>query len=130
MGKGGIGFFFFTFHDWSTMSTAADINSAWEFFCRNLLSQMHRFIPHHLQLSYPFSCSWYSKSSGEAVALKRIALSSWKANLTEGNLRSFHKACNKCVSTIRRARKQHLSNLKNELSNLSPSSKTWWRLVK
>ena len=34
------------------------------------------------------------------------------------------------VSTLRRARKQHLSNLKNELSNLSPSSKTWWHLVK
>uniref|UniRef100_UPI0035900AD0 uncharacterized protein n=1 Tax=Myxine glutinosa TaxID=7769 RepID=UPI0035900AD0 len=35
---------------------------------------------------------------------------------------------NKCVSTLRKARKQHLANLKAELSNLSPS-KTWWHLV-
>ena len=43
---------------------------------------------------------------------------------------SFHKARNKCVSTLRRARKQHLSNLKSEPSKLSPSSKSWWRLIK
>jgi len=30
------------------------------------------------------------------------------------------------VSALRRARKQHCSNLKSELSNLSPSSKSWW----
>ena len=34
------------------------------------------------------------------------------------------------MSTLRRARKQHLSNLKSELSNLSPTSKSWWHLVK
>ena len=34
------------------------------------------------------------------------------------------------MSTLRRARKHHLSNLRNELSNLSPSSKTLWPLVK
>ena len=55
---------------------------------------------------------------------------SWKANPTEGNLTSFHKARNKCASTLSRARKQHLSNFKSELSNLSPSSKSWWHLIK
>uniref|UniRef100_UPI00358E57F0 phosphatase and actin regulator 1-like isoform X2 n=1 Tax=Myxine glutinosa TaxID=7769 RepID=UPI00358E57F0 len=40
------------------------------------------------------------------------------------------KLTRKCVSTLRRARKQYLSTLKTELSNLSPSSKSWWRLVK
>ena len=34
------------------------------------------------------------------------------------------------TATCQRVRKHHLSNLKNEISNLSPSSKTWWRLVK
>ena len=33
------------------------------------------------------------------------------------------------MSTLRRARKQHLSHLKSELSNLSPLSKSWWHLV-
>jgi len=61
--------------------------------------------------------------------MKQLAFSSWKANLTQGNLSTFHKTRNKCVSTLRRARK-HLSNLKNELSNLSPSCITWWHLVK
>uniref|UniRef100_A0A8C4QIL8 AVL9 homolog (S. cerevisiase) n=1 Tax=Eptatretus burgeri TaxID=7764 RepID=A0A8C4QIL8_EPTBU len=87
------------------------------------------FILSCLQLSYPSSHSWYSESCGEAVALKQFSFSFWKANLTEGNLRSFHKARNECASSFRRARK-HLFDLKNELSNLSPSSKTQRHLVK
>ena len=91
---------------------------------------MHRFIPSRVQLSYPSSRPWYTEACGEAVVLKQLAFASWKANPTEGNLSSFHKARNKCVSTLKRARKQHLSHLKSELSNLSPSSKSWWHLVK
>ena len=52
-------------------------------------------------------------------------LKRWKANPTEGNLSSFHKSRNKCVSTLSRARKQQLSQLKSELSNLSLTSKSW-----
>ena len=59
-----------------------------------------------------------------------FCLSSWNANPTQGNHSSFQKAQNKCVSPLRRARKQHLSHLKSEFSNLSPSSKSWWRLIK
>ena len=44
--------------------------------------------------------------------------------------KQFQKVCNNCVCTLRRERKQHVSNLKNDLSNLSPSCKTWWCLVK
>ena len=86
----------------------------------------------HLVFIYlhPSSHSWFSESCGEAVALIQLTFSSSKASPREGNLRSFHKARNKCVSTLRRARKQRLSNLKIELSNLSHSSKTWWCLVK
>ena len=91
---------------------------------------MHKFIPSRLQLFYPSSRPWYTETCGKAVVLKQLAFASWKANLTEGNLSSFHKARNKCVSTLRRDRKHHLSNLKSELSNLSPSSKSWWHLVK
>ena len=91
---------------------------------------MHRFIPSRLQLSYPSSRPWFTEACGEAVVLKQLAFASWKANLTEGNLSSFHKAQNKSVSTLRRARKQHLSKLKSELSNLSPSSKCWWCQIK
>ena len=88
---------------------------------------MHRFIPSRLPLSYPSSRPWYTDTYGEAVALKQLAFASWKANPTEGNLGSFHKARNKYVSTLRKARKQHLSNLKIELSNFS-SSRTWGHL--
>ena len=112
------------------MSTFTDINSSWEFFQINLLSLMHGFIPSHLQLSYPSSNPWYTEGCGEAVVLKQLAFTSWKAIPTEGNLSSFHKARKQCMSTLRRARKQHLSNLKAELSNLSPSSKSWWHLIK
>ena len=87
---------------------------------------MHRFIPSRLQLSYPSLRPWFTEACGEAVVLKQLAFASWKANPTEGNLSSFHEARNKCVSTLRRARKQHLSHLKPKLSNLSPSSKSWW----
>ena len=112
----------------SPIATFSNINSSWEFFQRNLLSRMHRFIPSRLQLAYPSSHPWFTEACGEAVVLKQLAFASWKANPTEGNLSSFHKAQNKCVSTLRRARKQHLSHLKSELSNLSPSSKSWWHL--
>ena len=115
--------------DWSPISTFSDINSSWKFFQRNLLSLTHRFIPSSLQLSNPSSCPWFTEACGKAAVLKQLAFTSWKANLTEGNLSSFHKAQNKCVSPLRRARK-HLSNLKSELSNLSPSSKSGWCLVK
>ena len=91
---------------------------------------MHRFIPSHLQLSYASSCSWYAEACGKAVVLKQLASTPWKSNPTKGNLSSFHKASNKCVSILRRARKEHLSNHKSELSNLSPSSKSCWHLVK
>jgi len=77
-------------------------------------------IPSHLQLSDPSSHPWYTDCYGEAVALKKkLAFFSWKANPTEGNLTAFQKACNKCVSTFRRATKQHLSNLKNTFKRLS-----------
>ena len=91
---------------------------------------MHRFIPSCLPLSYPSSHPWYTESCGEAIALKQLAFSSWKANSTKGKLSAVQKARNKCVSTLRGVRKQHLSNHNFELSNLSPSSKTWWHLVK
>ena len=39
--------------DWSPITTLSNITSSWEFFQRNLLSLMHRFIPSRLQLSYP-----------------------------------------------------------------------------
>ena len=84
---------------------------------------MHRFIVSRLQLSYPFSRPWVTEACGEAVVLKQLAFASWKANPTEGNLSSFQKAQNKCVSTLKRAREQHLSNLKFELSNLPPPLK-------
>ena len=116
--------------DWSPIATFSNFTSSWEFFQRNLLSLIHRFIPSRLQLSYPSSRPWFTEACGEAVVLKQLAFVSWKANPTEGNLSSFHKARNKCVSTLRRARKQHLSHLKSELSILSPSSKSWWHLIK
>ena len=78
--------------DWTPISTSSDINSSWEFFQRNLLSLMHRFITSHLQLSYPSSHPWYTEACGEAVGLKQLAFASWKTNPTEGNLSSFHKA--------------------------------------
>ena len=62
--------------NWSPIFTAPDVNSAWEFFHRFLLSLMHRFIPSHLQLSFPYSHPWYSESRGEAVALKQFDCSS------------------------------------------------------
>ena len=91
---------------------------------------MQRFIPSRLQLSYPSSHPWFTEACGEAVVLKQHAFASWKVNPTEGNLSSFHKARHKFVSTLRRARKQHLSHLKSDLSKLSPSSKSWWCPVK
>ena len=111
--------------DWSPIATFSNINSSWEFFQRNLLSLMPRFIPSRRQLSYPSSRPLFTEACGEAVGLKQLAFASWKANPTDGNLSSFHKAQNKCVSTLRRARKQHLPNLKSEISNLSPFSKSW-----
>ena len=81
--------------DWTPISTLSNINSSWEFFQRNLLSLMHRFIPSRLELSYPSSCPWYTEACGKEVVLKQLAFtSSWKANPTEGNLSSFHKAQN------------------------------------
>ena len=109
--------------DWSPFAIFSNINSSWEFFQRNFLSLLHRFIASRLPLSYPFSRLWFTEACGKAVVLKQLAFASWKANPTQGDLSSFHKARNKCVSTLRRARKQHLSNLKSELSNLFPSSK-------
>ena len=53
-----------------------DINSVWEFFHRNLLSLVHRFIPSRLQLSYPSSHAWYTESCHETVALKQFSFSS------------------------------------------------------
>ena len=60
-------------------------------------SLMYRFIPPCLKLSCPSSHSWSSESCGDAVVLKQLAFSSCETNPTEGNLRSFHKARNKCV---------------------------------
>ena len=91
---------------------------------------MHRFIPSRLQLSFTSTRPWYTEACSEAVVLKELGFASGKANPTEGNLSSFHKALNKCVFTLRRDRKQQLSHLKSELSNLSPSYKSWWHLVK
>ena len=116
--------------DWSPIATFSNINSSREFLQRNLLSLMHRFIPSRLQLSSPSSHPWFTEACGKAVVLKQLAFASWKANPTEVNLNSFYKAQNKCVSTLRRARKQHLSKLKSELSNLSPSSKSWGHRIK
>ena len=68
--------------DSSPIATFSNINSSWEFFQRNLLSLMHRFIPSRLQLSYPSSRPWFTEASGEAVVLKQLAFASWKANPT------------------------------------------------
>ena len=88
-----------------TSGLVPDINSAWHFFHRNLLSLIHRSIPSRLQSSHPYSCPWYTEFHGEAIALKQLAFSSWKSNLTKDNFGSFHKAHNKCLSSLMRARK-------------------------
>ena len=62
--------------DWSPIATFSNINSSWEFFQRNLLSLMHRFIPSRLQLSYPSSLPWLTEACGEAVVLKQLAFAS------------------------------------------------------
>ena len=49
--------------------------------------------------SHPSSRPWFTEACGETVVLKQLAFSSWKANPTEGNLSSFHKARNKSVSS-------------------------------
>ena len=82
--------------DWSPISTTPDANSVWEFFHRNLLCLM----PSHLQLSYSSSHPWYTESCGEAVTLKQLAFSSWKANLTKGNLSEVQKVVQQvCVDS-------------------------------
>ena len=91
---------------------------------------MHRFISSRHQLSYPSSRQCFTDACDEAVVLKQLAFASRKANPTEGNHSSFHLAWNKCMSTLRRARKQHHLNPKSELSNFSPSSKSWYHLIK
>ena len=68
--------------DWSLITTFSNITSSWEFFQRNLLSLMQRFIPSRLQLAYPSSRPWYTEACGEAVGLKQLAFASWKANPT------------------------------------------------
>ena len=73
--------------EWSFISISPEINNAWESFHTSLLSLMYRFIAPCLQLAYLSSCPWCTESCGEAVAFKQLAFSSWKANLTEGNLR-------------------------------------------
>jgi len=70
---------------------------------------MHRFILSHLQFSYPSSHPWYTENNlpsipGRITWLKAISLTCKKSATS--------------VSPLRRARKQHLSKLKNELSNL------------
>ncbi len=40
--------------DWSPIATFSNINSSWEFFQRNLLSLMHRFIPLSSSVVLPF----------------------------------------------------------------------------
>ena len=110
-----------TLQDWSPISTdliLIQIGNSSPITCTLVCTDSS----HLVQLSYPSSHSWYSESCGEEVALKQLAFSSWKANPTEGNHRSCHKARNKCVSTFSTVRKQHLPNLKNELSNLSSFS--------
>ena len=74
--------------DWSPIATFSNINSSWEFFQRNLLSLMHRFIPSRLQLSYPSSRPWDTEACREAVILKQLTFGSWKANPTEGIIKS------------------------------------------
>ena len=111
-----------TLQDWSPISTTSDINSAWEIFHRSQLSLMHRFIPSHLQLSYPSTESWYTKFCVEAVALEQLAFSSWRQKPKKT---SDHSTKPASVCPLRRAREQHLSNVKIELSNSSSTSKTW-----
>ena len=57
--------------DWSPIATFSNINSSWEFFQRNLLSLMHRFILSRLQSSDPSSRPWFTEACGEAVVLKK-----------------------------------------------------------
>ena len=66
--------------DWSPIAIFSNINSSWEFFQRNLLSLMHRFIPSRLQLSYPYSRTWldremlYNFSIGFMVFFQRCGI--------------------------------------------------------
>ena len=87
---------------------------------------------HHMfsYLTHPPALGTLNPVVRQLLQNNLLAFSSWKANLTDGNLGSFHKARNKCMSILRGATKQHQSNHSNALSNLSSSSKTWWCLVK
>ena len=71
--------------DWSAISNASNINYTWEYFHKNLLNSFShtQFIPSHLLLFYPFSPPCCTESCGDPVAVKQLASSTWKVNLTE-----------------------------------------------
>jgi len=117
--------------DWAAISAASDFNSAWEYFHKRLLSPMHKFI--QPVCGYPFhtfSPGTLTESCGEADVVKRLASSTWKTNLTEGNFESLHKCRNKCVSISWKPGKHHFEHVKAELSNQSTPTKSWWHVVK
>ena len=114
--------------DWSSMSTYPDSNVTCELFQNKPTTLMHRFIPAHLQLSYPFF-----HPGRQNPVVRQLVSNNW-SSLTGREIQpkatSDHSTKSAtCISTISRARKQHLANLKIELSHLSPSSKIWWCML-
>ena len=112
----------------ATISTVYDIDSTWEYFHKSLFSCAGLSIP-------VWCCPIDSLGPGTLNPVarllwsKQLAFTTWKADPSEGNFRSFHKVCNKHTSILSQAG-NNLPNLKAEFSNQSPSSKSWSGLLK
>jgi len=88
--------------DWAAISIASNINSTWEYFHKNLLNSFShtQFIPSYLLLFYPFSPPCCTESCDEVVAVKQLVSSTWKVNLTEGQLFLFSYTLSRLVEEL------------------------------
>ena len=111
--------------------STGDVDTDWETFRQVFADYIDCFIPSKWRRTVAEGSKlWFTESCEEAMRNKTLAFETWKANKTDDNLRSYHRARNRAITIFRRAKYDHLLRVREDLNASSPSHRSWWHTVR
>ena len=118
--------------DWSSVSTAPDVDQAWTAWKQLFMSVITENVPSKVVGKARPRLPWIDKKLKELIRQKHIAWKALKRVPSAANLSFFREVRNKVTSALRRAENQYLQSLHRDirLANSTSSTQRFWSYVK
>ena len=108
-----------------------DVDRDWATFRDVFVDYIDCFIPSKWKRTVAEGSKlWFSEDCELAMRSKNLAFQTWKANPTVSNLQAYRRTRNYAISVFRRSRDAYILRVRQDLSNSSPSHRSWWHTIR